>query len=948
MLSTAVFALTSPHMRSRDIIATVLKRVRKRIKLVDAGTGLFFLAAFLLLFLLVEVICDHTFALHKGTRLVFLSVLKLSALAIVAVVVLFPLLRRIRDVYAAKLIEDAYPDFKNSLTSLLQARNDPDTPPDALTALEQVSARQIAQIRPAAVVSTRRFTYAGYLLAVAMVLAFAYAVHAPRRTLCSFKRGVQPEKDIPPPTKTLILRVDPGKETPRVLRGSPVDVAVKIGGDPPQRVTVEWTTRSGERVGKALKKGEHRNWRGRIGDVGRGVEYFITAGDTKSEIFTIKTAPPPMAQRIETEWDDGQGRPGSTRKNVGGDIDAPKDTTVRVTAKINNRLKSATVVTDSGKEIPMTVAPDGREASAELTVVQNDRYHLALTDEYGHTNEDPPKYDIACREPEKLDEPVRLAKRNDRRPDEPEPEPLKQQDKKREPEPEPIAKPDKKKDDNAKPKAPKEKDSGGNENNKEQKPPAGGGDKKKQSTQTADKKQPADKGRTKLAKGTERDLLEQIKRDRDKIERLKKAMRQTESGRGKSNSQPDSAGAKEKATKDKRGKSAQSGSKKSGSQSASKKEDGTKTGQGRRSGGSKDAAKSGGKPKKQGPGSQSGKSAAGKTGSKSGSHVAKSGSGKSGSRGQKPGSGQSTGSKGQKTGPGKGAGKAGGQGGKKGGGSGQKTASAQGGGSKSAQSGSKGGQGAQSGGKGAQGQGSASGAGGPGSGQGSGSAQKTASAQGGGPKSGQSGSKVSPGGQSGQGRSSGQGGGTGSAPGSGGQPGSGGNASAAASGPGGVPGQGPGMGGDGGEDTLGQGQNIDEVITTIAKLCDRLQREEAVDDSILVAVGVGDEQGLKRFVKPYEAAIRARRRSLRTAGGGPIRLEPSSSGEIRRLAAGGKATAEIDRDKIRTQGDADQVRQIFIEARPKISHEYRDMVDDYFRTIAGSGAGNNPTPTKSQ
>ncbi|MFZ5501194.1 MAG: hypothetical protein ACOY58_04695, partial [Candidatus Micrarchaeota archaeon] len=69
-------------MESGQVISIVLKRVRNRVKQVDLGMGFMFLAAFVVLFLLLEVVLDHVFVLQRATRLVSLSILKVSVLLI--------------------------------------------------------------------------------------------------------------------------------------------------------------------------------------------------------------------------------------------------------------------------------------------------------------------------------------------------------------------------------------------------------------------------------------------------------------------------------------------------------------------------------------------------------------------------------------------------------------------------------------------------------------------------------------------------------------------------------------------------------------------------------------------------------------------------------------------------------------------------------------------------
>ncbi|MEW6360215.1 MAG: hypothetical protein AB1696_28035, partial [Planctomycetota bacterium] len=383
-------------MDSGQVISIVLKRLRNRVKLVDLGAGFIALAAFLVIFLLLEVVFDHVFVLQKATRLVSLSILKVSVFLLACASILFPLLRHIRDLYCAKLIEDVYPDLKNSLTSYLQVKDDPETPPDALQVLKHKTAKHLVHVRPAVVVSTRRFIYAGYLLIAAMIVSFTYSILSPKNVVPSLKRSLFPERDIDPPTKTVIASVQPGKNTPRVLEHSPAQIFVKTAGQSPDGVSVRWRERGGEWWSKGLEPaGEHR-WRGGIETVGKGVEYFIAAGDTKSDMFRIKTVPRPIVQKVEVEVDDDPNSPGPARRSEGGDISAATHSLATVKATTNHRLHSAALVTESGRRVEMTVGPDGRTPAAKISVERDDKYRIEVVDEYSHKNENPPTYVITC------------------------------------------------------------------------------------------------------------------------------------------------------------------------------------------------------------------------------------------------------------------------------------------------------------------------------------------------------------------------------------------------------------------------------------------------------------------------------------------------------------------------------------------------------------------------
>lgn len=944
-------------MDNSEVVSLMLKRVRERVKLVDVGTGLIVLGAFLVSFLMFEVACDHFFALHRGTRMVFLVVLKIAILALLCAGVFLPLLKRISDLYAARLIEQAYPEFKNSLTSLLQAKDDPDTPPDALRALERATVALLLQVRPQAVVSTRRFTYAGYFLVCAMVVSFVYGVSCGKSTVTSLKRAIAPEKDIAPPTKTVIVSVEPGKNTPRVLENSSVDLVVKIAGRAPESMVARWQERGGERWSKSLEPGEWQKWNGRIDNVGRGVEYFITAGDTKSEIFTIKTVSAPITQKVETEWDDGLGMPGSLRRNPGGDIDAPKDTVVTVTASANNRLASAAMVTDKGEEIPMAVSPDGQTVTGKITVQRDGKYHIALLDIYGHTNDAPPKYTISCRirpdEEPKAKEPVLLAKAEN---------PKEDIQKKIEAMEEDEPKAEKKQDPNQKDKTEGGKETGEPSLDQLSQDDAKLLEKLAKALQEKKESQPKDSQQKDDTQEKGKDAGKGQQASGDKAQEGKEKDSKQEAASSDRKGKDGQPGTKEDGQRDSEAGQARSdgkGNDQKGQQSSDgqtgKKADGNEKGQELSSGqiGQKTGGQQGQKPSE----GQAGNKAGGQKPGASGQ--AKSDNGQKGQQGQKPGDSQTasksdskaSGQQGQKPGEGQDGSRAGGQqpgsqqaqsGGKQGGQ--QKACGSQSGNQPGAQKADSSGQ-PQSGGKspgqgqGGSGKDQAQSGGKGGNQQGNSAGGNQAGAQGGSQQDGSSGQAQSgqvggqggtqgAGGQSGQGQTA-QGGAQGQNIGDGQQAGntsgtSGGNS-------GGAPGGGFYSPTAPGEDTRGLGKDIKEVVTMLDKLDGMIESGE-VDDEFLKEVGTSKE-GLRTFVTDTRKALkRGSDLAVVPSGGGEVRVK-SDLDSITTLKGQGPTLAISPGTKIGGDEKPDPTGQLIESKRSTISLEYRDMVDDYFRSI---------------
>lgn len=124
------------------------------------------------------------------------------------------------------------------------------------------------------------------------------------------------------------------------------------------------------------------------------LRYQVRVGEVVSDWYTIHVSRPPGVNSIQLQYDYPEYL-GMAPKVVpfGGDIAAVEGTRVTVRAEANKPLQSATLVLDSGEELPLAPLGSGLWEAAFVPAVSGS-YHLALLDEDGEGNPIPEEFTI--------------------------------------------------------------------------------------------------------------------------------------------------------------------------------------------------------------------------------------------------------------------------------------------------------------------------------------------------------------------------------------------------------------------------------------------------------------------------------------------------------------------------------------------------------------------------
>ena len=234
-----------------------LQRTREQIRWTDLLTALTGIAVAVLAYTLVFVLLDH-WVIEGGfsvtARIAMLTLLVAGTTVWLARKVLVPATRRVNSLFAARTIEQSAPDLKDSLLNLIDLKRSGRPLPEGIGAsLEKRAAVGLSQIDMEQTVDRRLLMRLALALLALVVVFCLYTLLSPRKISDSLIRALLPTAAVEVPTRTQIVEVTPGEETPVVLAGSRQEISVRLLGEVPEQVrrSVQVRQRDGARAGRA-------------------------------------------------------------------------------------------------------------------------------------------------------------------------------------------------------------------------------------------------------------------------------------------------------------------------------------------------------------------------------------------------------------------------------------------------------------------------------------------------------------------------------------------------------------------------------------------------------------------------------------------------------------------------------------------------------------------------
>jgi hypothetical protein len=409
------------YVEYEEYVDFQLEKTRSNIKRTDILTTLTTLAVALVAYLLVFVVFDQ-WVIEGGfgyaARVGLLCVLATIVLGVATWRVLWPLLRRVHPLYAARVIEQSDPNLKSNLVNFVDVRqSNVESAPVVLKAMQKRAAVELSHIDVEEAVDHRPLLRIAYALLAVVVVSALYIIFSPKDPFASVRRALLPTAAIEVATETTISDVTPGdKDVPaRTI----LMIEADVRGKEADRVQILFSTADHKYVDQPVEMRRIDEnlprFRGVLnGENGRGLlqslTYRLIAGDAKTRDFAINVIQPPSARVDDVHYAFPAYMQFEEKTTQGGHIDGWEGATVTVHATTNMPVKRATIIlTDTednsatGKEEVTMQVTDTTKLSANWKLdIRDDGssphyYHIQVKTENGETDPDPTQYTLRIR-----------------------------------------------------------------------------------------------------------------------------------------------------------------------------------------------------------------------------------------------------------------------------------------------------------------------------------------------------------------------------------------------------------------------------------------------------------------------------------------------------------------------------------------------------------------------
>ena len=207
-----------------------------------------------------------------------------------------------RDDFFAALVEQKHPELRNQLINALQlGRGDQrGFSPGLIAAVIHDAGKTAADMDMGDSIDRRPARRAAVLALVALLVVGGYAVAFTPQFATGLVRVLLPFTDQAPYTRTHIKSVDPGKPTSRVIEGQDFAVEAVVDRGVPEAAELVRRIAGGDwrRETAKAEDGPAGVFRWKAGPVLDSFDYYVAAGDARSDIFHVEAIKPPRVERI--------------------------------------------------------------------------------------------------------------------------------------------------------------------------------------------------------------------------------------------------------------------------------------------------------------------------------------------------------------------------------------------------------------------------------------------------------------------------------------------------------------------------------------------------------------------------------------------------------------------------------------------------------------------------
>lgn len=359
-------------MNDQTLLHTI-RRVRGRWKLALVLRGAAICVAATVALLALSAFGFEQWGVAPGTVLALRWTVAFLALAVFAAAVLWPALRRVGDERVALYIEEREPALQSLLISAVEAL----PAPNGLTrALIDRAAEQCRSIDFGEHVERPRLRRNAAMLAATAALAILIVGAGPS-SLRQAARVLLLPAHAADAAGIAGIAVLPGSDT--IARGSDFAVRAELRAFAAEDAHVVLRAANGEWQRWSMSPGEEKgHFEAVLFDVASNTEYYVESGTVRSATYRITVIDAPFVSAVTLEYA-FPSYTGLAPKRVenGGDIVAPKGTSVRIIATTSTPVRDGRVRLEGERALRMEPDASGR-VQASLRVMRDGLYHIEL------------------------------------------------------------------------------------------------------------------------------------------------------------------------------------------------------------------------------------------------------------------------------------------------------------------------------------------------------------------------------------------------------------------------------------------------------------------------------------------------------------------------------------------------------------------------------------------
>ncbi|MGB2698706.1 MAG: hypothetical protein WBD28_12735, partial [Candidatus Zixiibacteriota bacterium] len=365
--------------------------------------GILVVMAGILVLGLLGLLMGSLFSLPTMVRIIYLGTLFLTLSLGLSWFCVRVLVNKPSFESLALKIEENNPQLKNRLIGSLQLfdklkKNPFGYSTDMIEAVIQQADKISRDLNFKEVVDKKHLKKTFRIASGLAVVFIAFALIFPASMNFSFYVFSHPLTEIEHPQK-FFFAVSPGDF--ECVKYSDVEIKIKAEGEKPAFVKLYWRNLGAdwsqeELRGKKELEEKDYDFEYTFKEVKRSFDYYVEAEGIKSEQYRVSVVDKPRVIGLKMTFN----YPTYTRLQTmvrdenDGNVNAVKGTKVRIEAKANKPLQSASLIFTESVEKDMRV--EKNKAKVQIKVLKDDSYHIELMDSSGNRNQDPIEYSIVA------------------------------------------------------------------------------------------------------------------------------------------------------------------------------------------------------------------------------------------------------------------------------------------------------------------------------------------------------------------------------------------------------------------------------------------------------------------------------------------------------------------------------------------------------------------------